>query len=96
MIDILISILGLQVFFIILRGTKVGRMIYLFGNITKQILILNCNILRLLLKKTKDINKKLKDKIYSKQVHNERVKHKKVVNDTNVIDFKNCKSKKEK
>ncbi|HCL4455272.1 TPA: hypothetical protein N2D10_003299 [Clostridium botulinum] len=94
MIDILISILGLQVFFIILKGTKVGRVIYLFGNITKQMLILNCNILRLLLKKIKDINKKLKDKIYNKQDHNERVKHKKVVNGNNIVDFKYYKKKK--
>ncbi|BAO04937.1 uncharacterized protein CBO05P1_218 [Clostridium botulinum B str. Osaka05] len=96
MIDILISILGLQILFIILRGTKIARIIYLMGNITKQMLILNCNILRFLLKKTKDINKKLKDKIYNEQSQKENIKHKKVVNGDNVIDFKNCKSKKEK
>lgn len=94
MIDILISILGLQILFIILRGTKAGRMIYLMANITKQMLILNCNILRFLLKKTKNINKKLKDKIYSKQNQNESVKHKKVVNESNIVDFKYYKKKK--
>ncbi|MHB9924622.1 hypothetical protein [Clostridium botulinum] len=88
MIDILISILGLQIFFIILKTTKVGRVVYLLGNTTKQMLILNCNILRLLLKKTKDINKKLKDKIYSKQDQNGKVNYKKVIN------FKSYKKKK--
>ncbi|APH21043.1 TPA: hypothetical protein ACXDAY_002313 [Clostridium botulinum] len=94
MIDILISILGLQIFFIILKGTKAGRLIYLLGKITKQMLILNCNILRLLLKKTKDINKKLKDKIYSKQNKQENIKHKKVANGDNIINFKGYKKKK--
>ncbi len=94
MIDILISVLGFQILFIILRGTKVGRMIYLLGNITKQMLILNCNILRFLLKKTKDMNKKLKDKIYDTQNEKEKVKHKKVVNESNIVDFKYYKKKK--
>ncbi|MBY6842804.1 hypothetical protein [Clostridium botulinum] len=94
MLDILISILGLQIFFIILKGTKAGRLIYLLGKITKQMLILNCNILRLFLKKTKDINEKLKDKIYSKQNKKENIKHKKVVNGDNVINFKGYKKKK--
>ncbi len=94
MLDILIGILGLQIFFIILKGTKVGRLIYLLGKITKQMLILNCNILRLFLKKTKDINKKLKDKIYDTQSQKENTKHKKVVNESNVVDFKYYKKKK--
>ncbi|EPY2277999.1 hypothetical protein ACXAT3_002751 [Clostridium sporogenes] len=94
MIDVLISILGLQILFIILRNTKAGKVIYLFSNIVKQILILNCNILRLLLKKIKHINKKLKDKIYSKQNQTENIEHKKVVNGINIIDFKSYKKKK--
>lgn len=94
MLDILIGILGLQIFFIILKGTKAGRLIYLLGKITKQMLILNCNILRLFLKKTKDINKKLKDKIYDTQSQKENTKHKKVVNESNVVDFKYYKKKK--
>ncbi|EKS4345217.1 hypothetical protein [Clostridium sp. CTA-6] len=94
MIDILISILGLQIFFIILRGTKAGRLVYLLGKITKQMLILNCNILRLFLKKTKDINGKLKDKIYDTQSQKENIKHKKVVNESNIVDFKYYKKKK--
>lgn len=94
MIDVLISILGLQILFIILRNTKAGKVIYLFSNIVKQILILNCNMLRLLLKKIKHINKKLKDKIYSKQNQTENIEHKKVVNGINIIDFKSYKKKK--
>jgi|GEM_PF-5636884 len=94
MIDVLISILGLQILFIILRNTKAGKLIYLFSNIVKQILILNCNILRLLLKKTKNINKKLKDKIYIKQNQTENIEHKKAVNENNVVDFKSYKKRK--
>lgn len=86
MLDILIGILGLQIFFIILKGTKAGRLIYLLGKITKQMLILNCNILRLFLKKTKDI--------YDTQSQKENTKHKKVVNESNVVDFKYYKKKK--